>query len=139
MILALALQVAVCTPALVYDADTLTCADGTKLRIAGVNSQELTGDPCPRDYPCPTMRAEPARRELVQILGGTITARRPTKHLVVRAPAFRYRVVDRTRDRLVAVVTLGNGQDLRCGLLRVGAVAEWTKFVRRYRLQVCRN
>lgn len=135
----LAAQIATCTPALVYDADTLTCADGTKLRIAGVNGQELKGLPCPRDYPCPTMRPEPARRELVRILGGTITGKRPTGHLIIRAPAFRYRVVDHNRDRLIAVVTLGNGRDLRCALLRSGAVARWMKFERRYRLPACQN
>lgn len=135
--LLLAAQSATCTPALIYDADTFTCADGTKLRVAGVNSRELTGNPCPRDYPCPEMSAAEARQVTVRLLRGQVLGVRPTKHLIVRAPAIRYRVVDRNRDRLVAVITLPGGADLRCALRTAGAVAEWQKFVRKYHLRRC--
>ena len=134
---AFAFKIASCTPALIYDADTLTCAEGAKLRVAGVNAQELKGPPCPRNYPCPAMRPEPARRELARLLGATIVGRRSTGHLIVRAPALRYRVVGRNHDRLVAVMTLGNGGDVRCALQASGAAAEWPKFVRRYQLRRC--
>lgn len=59
----LALQIATCTPALIYDADTLTCTDRARLRIAGVNAQGLKGLPCPRELfvPDDAARAGSAR------------------------------------------------------------------------------
>jgi endonuclease YncB( thermonuclease family) len=137
IILAIALQAATCTPVLIYDADTLTCADGAKLRVAGVNARELKGAPCPRDFPCPAMSAVQARQVTVRLLGATVIGSRPTGHLVVRAPAIRYWPVDRNRDRIVARVTTASGGDLRCSLVAARAVADWPKFVRRYRLHRC--
>lgn len=137
ILLTLALQAATCTPALIYDADTLTCADGTKLRIAGINGRELKGPPCPRDYPCPAMSAVKARAVLAHLLGATVIGTRPTGHLVVRAAPFRYQRVARSYDRVVATVTLRNGADLRCSMVRAGAAADWPQFVRRYRLRGC--
>lgn len=134
----LAATLATCTPALIYDADTFTCADGTKLRVAGVNSRELKGVPCPGDYPCPAMSAIKARDVTVRLLGATVVGKRPTGHLIVRAPAIRYQEVDRSHNRLVARIITARGHDLRCGLQAAGAVAAWPKFVRRYRLRPCR-
>ena len=59
-----------CTPTAVWDGDgPIWCAEGPKVRIAGVAAREMDGS-CRPNQPCPTVDAIDARDRLVRLLGG---------------------------------------------------------------------
>lgn len=110
-----------CLVASVHDADTLRCADGTKLRVAAVNAREVDGS-CIRRAPCPVMRhaqAKPLVERLV--LGRTLRCRR----------------VGVSYARVVADCRLPGGEDLPCAIVRTGAAAWWSAYALRYRMRTC--
>lgn len=104
-----------------YDGDTFTCADGRSVRISGVNSREMHGNPCPRSRPCPTMPAKQSRA----VLAGMIEGR--TLACVKVGTSYR---------RTVATCSI-EGRDLGCALLAAGSVARWDRYWREYGLEPC--
>lgn len=110
-----------CEVASVADADTIRCADGTRVRIAGIEANERRGGchlpVCP---PLPHARAKPVAERL--------TLR---KTLACRS-------VDRSYSRVVARCTLPDGRSLSCALIAAGAAARWESYWRRYRMGGCR-
>ena len=59
-----------CTPVAVWDGDgPVWCAEGPKIRIAGVAAREMDGN-CKTNQRCPNVDAGEARDRLVAILGG---------------------------------------------------------------------
>lgn len=110
-----------CLVATVHDADTLRCADGTRIRIAAVSARELDGT-CNSDVPCPPMRPADATRIVQRMtLGRTLQCRQ----------------VDMSYKRVVADCRLPDGRSLSCAIVASGAATWWPKFAIRYRMR-CR-
>src|SRR5215218_7620119 len=77
----------VCTPTAVWDGDgPIWCAEGPKIRIAGVAARELDGS-CRSNQPCPPVGAIEARDQLVRLLGGR-RGTRPEGHILVRTASL---------------------------------------------------
>lgn len=112
----------------VYDGDgPLRCANGVKVRVAGVQSPDFErAEPCRTrkpGYVCDDAKAEAARR---------IT------HRLTYRKTLRCTRQDRSWKRVVASCTLPDGRDLRCQLVASGAAVEWPRYVRAYNLRRCR-
>lgn len=101
----------ICAAALAVDGDTIRCQDGTRIRIAGVEANEMRGG-CHLPA-CPTMPGTVAKARMQAIVGGqnvTYVARR------------------RTWGRVEGSVQLPDGRDLACETLRIGITVRWEKF-----------
>jgi len=108
--------VIMCLVVAVPDADSLRCADGRRIRLAGISALERNGSCNSRPH-CPSMRhrqAQPIAARLT--LGRTIA----------------FRVVGTSYRR-----TVGENRTLRCALVRSGAAVEWPRYMRQYRLRSC--
>lgn len=137
-----------CAVSLIYDADTLTCADATaktsdnlRVRIAGVSALERDGS-CNAPA-CPSMKPEAARAAVASLIGrssGMIRMGGGYDHLVMARPYTVLRCVpaNRTKGRMAAWCTLPDGRDLSCATLRAGAAVRWERFDREGRLTRCR-
>lgn len=107
--------VVICHVISIPDADGANCQGGVRIRLAGISARERDGS-CNSPV-CPTMRvaqATPIARQLM--VGKTI----------------RFRIYGRSGKRLV-----GDHVPTRCQLLRSGAVVQWPRYMREYRLQRC--
>lgn len=136
-----------CAVSLIYDADTLTCADATprtsdnlRVRIAGVSALERDGT-CNAPA-CPTLDPVVARQRMAALIGrsaGTIRMGGGYDHLVMAKPytVLRCLPANRTKGRVAAWCTLPGGRDLSCAVIRVGAAVRWEKFDRGGRLTRC--
>ena len=81
-------QIFACTPTAVWDGDgPIWCAEGPKVRIAGVAAREID-DSCKSNQPCPSMSRVSARDRLVRLLGGA-KGRRYEGHIVARSAAMQ--------------------------------------------------
>jgi endonuclease YncB( thermonuclease family) len=98
----------------------LTCADHRKVKLAGVDANELDGS-CHNE--CAAFSAVRARRWLA-----TVALRQ----------RLTCRPVDRSYARIVATCRLPNGRDLSCELVGVGAAVRWDRYWRKYALEPCR-
>lgn len=106
-----------CTITGVTDADTVTCANGQRIRLAGISALERNGS-CNSFPDCATMPYAQAKRQVERIaLGWT----------------YRFRVYGRSGRRVVA-----DSPELRCAILRSGAAVTWRRYSVRYRLGGCR-
>src|SRR5688500_14693481 len=77
----------ICTPTAVWDGDgPVWCAEGPKIRIAGVAAREMDGS-CRNNQPCPSVAAVEARDRLVRLLGGP-KGTSSTGHVRVRAASM---------------------------------------------------
>src|SRR3990170_3883040 len=73
-----------CTPVAVWDGDgPVWCAEGPKVRIAGVAAREIDGT-CRSNQPCPDVAAVDARDRLVRLFGGP-RGKRAEGHVIVRS------------------------------------------------------
>lgn len=106
-----------CLVVAVSDADTVRCADGQRVRLAGISALERNGS-CNSAPACPTMRHEQA-----QPIAARLTLNR----------TIAFRIVGKSYNRAV-----GENQALRCALVRSGAAVEWPKYMREYLLEACR-
>jgi endonuclease YncB( thermonuclease family) len=115
-----------CEAALVWDGDGITCADGRKVRLSGINAREIDGDHCRKGHPCPAAPAPIARAQLVELLGGKrgVIKRRKGEHIVVRMQ-LRCELTGASYDRVTAFCTTAKGSDLSCAMLASGTVAKW--------------
>lgn len=122
MILALAASFlcAMTPPAYVHDGDTFRCADGTRIRVAGVDANEMNGTCHNR---CAAMSARQARDYAASLVMGT---------------TLRCEAVDRSYNRVVARCTLEDGRSLSCALIAHGAAVRWDRWWRKYHMGVCR-
>ncbi|MBM3333394.1 hypothetical protein FJY63_01915 [Candidatus Sumerlaeota bacterium] len=108
--------VIMCLVVAASDADTVRCADGRRVRLAGISALERDGSCNSRPY-CPAMRHKQAQPIAARLtLGRTIA----------------FRVVGKSYDRDV-----GENKALRCALVQSGAAVEWPRYMRRYRLRGC--
>ena len=123
----------VCTPVAVWDGDgPIWCAEGPKVRIAGVAARELDGS-CRSDQPCPAVDALVARDRLVRLLGGA-RGIRPEGHIKVRAEAMEC-ISDGSAggSRTAAWCSSQSFGDLSCAVVRAGGAVRWARYWREHR------
>lgn len=121
-----------CTPVAVWDGDgPVWCAEGPKVRIAGVAAREMDGT-CRSNQPCPPVGAIDARDRLVRLLGGAKGAR-PDGHIVVRSAAMTC-VSDGSAggSRTAAWCRSPALGDLSCAVVRAGGAVRWERFWRKH-------
>src|SRR4051794_10169060 len=99
-----------CLIASVHDGDSITCADRTKIRIAGIQSPDFTNtDPCRKHrtgYTCDDAAAIRARDIVAEMIQGR---------------ELRCHPVDTSYNRVVATCSLPDGRDLSCAVIAAGA------------------
>jgi endonuclease YncB( thermonuclease family) len=122
-----------CTPEKVWDGDgPIHCAEGPKLRLAGIAAREMDGS-CSPGHPCPDATAEAARDALAGLLGRT-TGRASTGHLLVEGPALQCLSEGSAGgSRTAAWCTSPRAGDLSCAMVASGTVARWERYWRGHR------
>lgn len=121
-----------CTPVAVWDGDgPVWCAEGPKIRIAGVAAREIDGA-CRAGQPCPSVSGIEARDRLVRLLGGPRGTWR-TGHVEVRAATMTC-VSDGSAggSRTAAWCTSPAFGDLSCAVVRAGGAIVWPRYWRRH-------
>lgn len=115
------MMIFLCLVVQVHDGDTFRCATGERVRLAGIEANELSGG-------CHLPRCAP--------LSG-IQARGIAEQLLDQQ-TVRCQAVGQSYRRIVASCTL-RGRDVGCELVGRGAAVEWPSFRVRYRLEPCRR
>jgi hypothetical protein len=125
-------QTFACTPVAVWDGDgPIWCAEGPKVRIAGVAAREIDGSCRPRQ-PCPPISGRQARDRLVQLLGrsrgslpdGHIRVLSATMTCLSDGPAGGSRTAAWCRSPVFG--------DLSCAVVRQGGAVRWPRYWRRH-------
>lgn len=122
-----------CTPVAVWDGDgPIWCAEGPKVRIAGVAAREMDGT-CKPNQPCPAADAMDARDRLVRLFGGSKGAL-PTGHVKVRAEPMTC-ISDGSAggSRTAAWCRSPALGDLSCAVVRAGGAVRWPRYWRNHR------
>lgn len=122
-----------CTPTLVWDGDgPIFCAEGPKVRIAGVAAREIDGG-CRPNQPCPSVGGIEARDRLVRLLGGR-KGETADGHIIVRAPAMTCTSDGSAGGSRTAAWCISPGiGDLSCAVVRVGGAIRWPRYWRDHR------
>jgi endonuclease YncB( thermonuclease family) len=117
-----------CTPTAVWDGDgPVWCAEGPRIRIAGVAAREMDGT-CRSNQPCPSVGAIDARDRLVKILGGSRGVL-GTGHVVVHSATMICRSDGSAGgSRTAAWCTSSAFGDLSCAVLRAGGAIRWDRY-----------
>lgn len=126
-------QVFACTPTEVWDGDgPIWCAEGPKIRIAGVAAREIDGS-CRRGQPCPPVSGTEARDRLVRLLGGA-RGRETDGHVLVHSATMAC-VSDGSAggSRTAAWCRSRALGDLSCAVVRAGGAVPWPRFWREHR------
>jgi endonuclease YncB( thermonuclease family) len=123
-------QTFTCTPTAVWDGDgPIWCAEGPKIRIAGVAAREMDGT-CRSNQPCPAAGAIDARDRLVALLGGPRGAL-STGHIKVSSTTMTcLSDGDGRGDRTAAWCTSPVFGDLSCAAVRAGGAVRWPRYWR---------
>jgi endonuclease YncB( thermonuclease family) len=112
-----------CQVASVHDGDTLRCVDGTRIRLQGIDANELDGSCHNR---CAAVDALGAKHNLEKLALGKVATCVPT---------------GRSYRRVTAWCSIsGHGsrmQDLSCAQVALGAAVIWRRFDREHRLDRC--
>jgi endonuclease YncB( thermonuclease family) len=122
-----------CTPIAVYDGDgPVWCAEGPKIRIAGVAAREMDGT-CRQNQPCPPVGAMDARDRLVRMFGGS-KGQLETGHIVVRSATMTC-VSEGSAggSRTAAWCNSPVFGDLSCAVVRSGGAIQWPRYWRDHR------
>ena len=141
---AVAAQVFTCVPSQVWDGDTFTCTDGTRVRVAAIAAREvkrrngrMVDGGCGAGHPCPTYDGVRARDRLVELIGrprGT----GPHGHVLVRGLPLRcVSNGSAGHDRVGAWCRTATGVDLSCAMVRGGYALPWPAYDKKRRL--CRR
>ncbi len=102
----------------VHDGDTLRLADGTRIRLAGIDANEMDGS-C--HVTCAARSAVDARDNLRRLaLGKTV----------------RVETTGKSYNRVTGWVSVG-GRDLSCAQVRGGYAVRWARYDRQGRLIGC--
>lgn len=122
-----------CTPRKLWDGDgPIHCAEGPRIRLAGIAAREMDGS-CSPGHPCPDSTAEAARDALAGLLGRTV-GRAPTGHLLIDGPALRCRSEGSANgSRTAAWCASPTAGDLSCAMVASGTVAKWDRYWRGHR------
>lgn len=106
-----------CSVASITDGDTLRCADGTRVRIAGIAARERDGS-CSPGHPCPAASAESATAALDRLASGRV--------LSCQANGTTY-------GRIAAFCSLEDGTDVSCSMVATGTALVWPRYWRGHR------
>ncbi|WP_093665376.1 thermonuclease family protein [Sphingomonas gellani] len=119
-----------CTPTRVWDGDgPVWCAEGPRLRIAGVAARERDGS-CRLNQPCPSATASASRDALVRLVGRP-TGRSREGHVLVTGGTMRcVSNGPAGGSRTGAWCTKAAGVDLSCALVASGTVLRWSRYWR---------
>lgn len=113
-----------CVVVNVHDGDTMRCADGIRIRLQGIDANELDGT-C--HHECASRTAEQARRHLEEVALGRLASCTPTGTSYRRITAW------------CAVKPInGRPVDLSCEQVAAGIAVIWRKFDPRHHLDRCR-
>lgn len=117
-----------CTPISVWDGDgPVQCAEGPKLRLAGIAAREIDGS-CRPGQPCPDATGINARDALVRLLGGPRGTTR-NGHVVVRGPKLTCISDGSARgSRTAAWCKLPDGRDLSCAMIETRTAVRWLRY-----------
>jgi endonuclease YncB( thermonuclease family) len=121
-----------CTPTAVWDGDgPVWCAEGPRIRIAGVAAREIDGS-CGRNQPCPSASGIEARDRLVRLLGGARGKLR-TGHVKVSAPRMTC-LSDGSAGgkRTAAWCRSSVVGDLSCAVVAAGGAVRWPRYWRNH-------
>lgn len=122
-----------CTPTAVWDGDgPIWCAEGHRIRIAGVAAREIDGS-CSRSQPCPATAGPEARDRLVRLLGGP-RGTLPEGHIVVRSKPMQC-MSDGSAGgwRTAAWCRSPVFGDLSCAVVHAGGAVRWPRYWREHR------
>lgn len=113
-----------CRVASVHDGDTLRCADGTRIRLQGIDANELDGS-C--HHACATLPADMARDHLRDLVMG--------RSVACRSTGTSYR-------RIVASCSVigpdGRRIDLSCEQIATAGAVIWRRYDPHHHLDHCR-
>jgi endonuclease YncB( thermonuclease family) len=109
-----------CVVSKVTDGDTIRCASGERVRLAGIEAAELRGG-CHLPV-CPTMPGREAKQAMSRLVLG-----RP----------LRCTVTGTSYSRLTAFCKLPGGADLSCEAIRRGIAVRWERYDPRGKLKGC--
>lgn len=113
-----------CTPVAVWDGDgPIWCAEGPRLRLAGIAARELDGS-CRRGHPCPEASGIAARDALVRLLGGA-RGRTRDGHVRVAGPSLACRSRGPDRYGRTLATCRGRVGNLGTALIRAGVALPW--------------
>ena len=119
-----------CTAVAVWDGDgPIWCAEGPRIRLAGVAARELDGS-CRAAHPCPLASGVEARNTLVGLLGGS-RGTLATGHVKVAAVPLRcFSQGDGKGGRTAAWCVAPRVGDLSCALVGAGVALRWDRYWR---------
>jgi endonuclease YncB( thermonuclease family) len=126
-------RVFTCTPTAVWDGDgPIWCAEGPKIRIAGVAARESDGT-CRSNQPCPPVSGADARDRLVRLFGGP-RGRLSTGHVKIQSVAMTC-MSDGSAggSRTAAWCRSPVFGDLSCAAVRAGGAVRWQRYWRNHR------
>lgn len=119
-----------CTPTAVYDGDgPIWCAEGPKVRIAGVAAREIDGS-CRSNQPCPPVGGTDARDRVVSLFGGPKGKLRTGHILVHSATMSCLSEGSGTGSRTAAWCVSPVFGDLSCAVVRAGGAIRWPRYWR---------
>lgn len=113
-----------CRVVAVHDGDTMRCADGTRVRLQGIDANELDGS-C--HTACAALSARDATRSLATLALNRVASCRATGHSYDRVTAW-----------CVVSNDGGGSDDLSCAQVTRRAAIIWRKFDPGHRLDRCR-
>ena len=117
-----------CTPTAVWDGDgPIWCAEGPKVRIAGVAAREMDGS-CRPGQPCPTVSAIEARDRLVGLLGGPRGTLENGHIAVQTSPMTCVSEGSAGGSRTAAWCHSSAVGDLSCAVVRAGGAVRWQRY-----------
>ena len=126
-------QTFTCTPTAVWDGDgPVWCAEGPKIRIAGVAAREMS-ETCRANQPCPAVGGAEARDRLVRLLGGS-RGRSADGHVLVHSTTITCRSDGSAGgSRTAAWCTSPAVGDLSCAVIQAGGAIVWPRYWRNHR------
>ncbi len=126
-------QTFMCTPTHVWDGDgPVWCAEGPRLRLAGIAARELDGT-CKPNQPCPRAKAEAARDHLVSLIGRPI-GRSIHGHVLVSGPTMTcLSTGSAVGDRTGAWCKSPQAGDVSCAMVASGFALRWQRYWGRHR------
>ena len=128
-----------CTAVAVWDGDgPIWCAEGPRIRLAGVAAREIDGS-CRAGHPCPVASGLVARNTLVGMLGGP-RGTLATGHVrVASVPLTCVSQGDGRGGRIAAWCTAPRVGDLSCALVGSGVALRWDRYWRDGRCAAARG
>ena len=122
-----------CTPTRVWDGDgPIWCAEGPKIRLAGIAAREIDGS-CRPYHPCPATSG-PAARDALAALLGRRTGAAPTGHVLLAAQPLRCLSDGSGKgQRTAAWCRTAAGVDLSCAMVKNGYALRWPRYWRNHR------